>query len=396
MSLVIALAAIGGGCSAVVDPEVLLIRCEARSGAADPCAERGLTCEGGTCQHCEPDAELCDGRDNDCDGQIDEGHDADGDGFTWCGGGQPELVDCVPDDDAVHPALENEGSARELCDGRDNDCDSQVDEDPSCEPTRSCAVGSCADGLVCDREQDRCVMPRTRGSLCSSDAECSDGFCVTTAAFGLDDVLSDSLCATACCKDADCASGSVCVQSGSGARVCLPTEIAGRQRGEEGDRCSRSGDCASGVCQDGRCVATCSGDDDCGRATCRLNVTTSTLLEGAGAWICGEPGGRDAAGSLCTSFDPGACRSALCLASRCAAPCGSDADCDDGFACRYASVRGLLGGGRVTACVSMSSAEDFDTRAPCCTSADCDEGQSCRPMRAGEAWGMYCQAMPVD
>jgi hypothetical protein len=393
--LVVALAAASVGCSAVVDPEVLLIRCETQSGTVDPCAERGLTCSGGTCQPCAPEAELCDGRDNDCDGHIDEGHDADNDGFTWCGGGRTELVDCVPDDGAIHPTEDGRDGAEERCDGRDNDCDSEVDEDPRCEPTRSCVEGSCSEGLVCDRDQDRCVVPRTRGSSCQSDAECSDGFCVSTAAVGLDDVLADSLCATACCKDANCPEGSVCVQSGSGARVCLPAEIAGRQSGQEGERCTTSGQCASGVCQDRRCVATCSSDEDCGTETCRLNVATSTLLEGAGAWICGEPGGRDMPGSLCTSFDPAACQSALCLSSRCVAPCGADADCAEGYACRYTVVRGLLGGGRVTACVSASATESVNG-ATCCTSDDCGEGEMCKPMRAGDAWGMYCQAQPVD
>ena len=86
-------------------------------------------------------------------------------------------------------------------------------------------------------------------------------------------MLNDNLCGTACCKDFDCPENSVCVQSGSGARVCLPIEIAGRQRAQAGERCSRSSDCASGVCQDRKCIATCSSDADCnGGEMCRLNV----------------------------------------------------------------------------------------------------------------------------
>jgi hypothetical protein len=382
----------------VVDPETLLIRCETRSGEVDPCAERGLTCSGGICQPCEPDPELCDGRDNDCDGMSDEGHDPDRDGFTWCGGGLPEMIDCVPDDGAIHPRPEAMGSNLEPCDGRDNDCDEEVDEDPACEPMRDCTLDGCEEGLLCDLEQDRCVAPRTRGSACRNDAECAPGFCVDTAALGLDDLSADGLCATACCKDADCEDGGVCVQSGSGARVCLPAEIAGRQLEQEGESCSLSRECASGVCQGGRCVATCSTDADCDDETCRLNVATSTLLEGAGAWICGAPGGRDAAGELCTSFDRDACRSALCLRSRCAAPCATDADCSEGFACRYTTVQGLLGAGRVTACVPLAAGEEAPERpaATCCTVADCAGSETCRPAAVGEEWGMYCQSVAVD
>lgn len=69
-------------------------------------------------------AEVCgDGADNDCDGSVDDGcascADADGDGFgaLSCGG-----TDC----DDTTPALSP--TAAEVCDSIDNDCDGEVDE----------------------------------------------------------------------------------------------------------------------------------------------------------------------------------------------------------------------------------------------------------------------------
>jgi hypothetical protein len=85
--------------------------------------------------------ERCDGVDNNCDGQVDEGlattwyADVDGDGFGDDANGTDGCFpteehstaiggDCDDADPRVHPA------GTETCDGRDNDCNGQVD-DPS-------------------------------------------------------------------------------------------------------------------------------------------------------------------------------------------------------------------------------------------------------------------------
>jgi len=65
------------------------------------------------------DVEECDGLDNDGDGQTDEGFDSDGDGFVTCG----EQLDCDDDDAAINPGAEEaEGNLT------DDDCDGLVDE----------------------------------------------------------------------------------------------------------------------------------------------------------------------------------------------------------------------------------------------------------------------------
>jgi len=112
----------------------------------------GYTATGGDCDDSDADVhpnaeEVCDGVDNDCDGETDEGDavdaetwytDADGDGFgdaetaqTACAasGLVADSTDCDDADPAAHPGGE------EICDGHDNDCDGTIDADVSDAPT---------------------------------------------------------------------------------------------------------------------------------------------------------------------------------------------------------------------------------------------------------------------
>ena len=142
----------------------------------------------------EPEA-TCDGKDNDCDGEVDEGCDDDGDG--WCDADMNHAsgancqysvddgADCDDDPntggDAVNP------DEAEICDGKDNDCDDDVDEgcdddgdgwcDADMEATSEATCGyNSANGADCDDDPSAggdAVHPGAPGLCDGYDNDCN-------------------------------------------------------------------------------------------------------------------------------------------------------------------------------------------------------------------------------
>ncbi len=183
----------------------------------------GYTDQGGDCDDADsashPGAEeTCDGVDNDCDGDVDEGiatsswyADGDADGYgdagtsvTTCGQPSGHVADDTDCDDAdpwTHPG------AAEICDEVDNDCDGDVDEGVSTSTwyadadgdgygdasssMEACAPGSgwTPDGTDCD-DGDSAVNPGAEELCDEVDNDC-DGT-VDVAATDADTWYADS------------------------------------------------------------------------------------------------------------------------------------------------------------------------------------------------------------
>ncbi len=142
--------------------------------------------------------ELCDGLDNDCDGQPENSGDVDGDGVSVCAG------DCDDNNAAIFPG------ATETCDGLDNDCDGAVDQGF----TDNDGDGA-ADCVDCD-DNDATAFPGNVEICDAVDNDCDttvdEGFDADNDSF-FDDA--DAGCSAAYGANADCNDGNAAVYPGA-------------------------------------------------------------------------------------------------------------------------------------------------------------------------------------
>lgn len=157
---------------------------------------------------CIPTVEICGDRiDQNCDGRDTSCGDTDRDGIEACRAGD-DLTMCDCDDSRadVYPPFGTVPGASELCDGRDNDCDGRVDESAEC--CEGCAyLGAersrgdvCLPSGVCD-----CSTQAGEG-VCPAGYRCCSSGCVDANT----DINHCGLCNAACTNQADRCVGGEC------------------------------------------------------------------------------------------------------------------------------------------------------------------------------------------
>ena len=324
--------------------------------------------------------ETCDGRDEDCDGVTDNTCDDDGDGYCDIDAMVAGTPSVCPDGpgDCDDEDPDFHPGADERCDGRDQDCDGETDE----------AYVDCQ-GRRCTGDGDDYFE--------TTEATCEAGACVSpdprscrlyTCSEG---GAEGDRCAETCANDTFCVAAAHCEKDAS---TCVPDV-------PDGGPCAAPNECASGHCQNGYCCAAgdcCDVADHCPVQFTREAVcddqTTCQGHRGAASCVdhvCGDGPdvdddracGRDLLAVDCSPNAP-----LYCTADpdqtppQCSDVCLADGDCVDGYHCDERCLPDRPDGGPCdenSDCVSGHCENGF-----CCAAGDCCQlAEDCPPQYGG-------------
>jgi len=148
----------------------VLTGCPGSNNAGDVDGD-GHSVDDGDCDDTDPAVypgatDVCDGKDNDCNGTADDEFDRDGDGISTCGddGDYGTLDDdCDDNDDSIYP------NAEELCDGIDNDCTGRADDAEGVDEDQD---GVCVEEGDCD-DTDPTAYPGATEYCNGVDNDCN-------------------------------------------------------------------------------------------------------------------------------------------------------------------------------------------------------------------------------
>jgi hypothetical protein len=345
--------------------------------------------------------EKCNGRDDNCNNQIDEGFDQDNDTFTTCGtkpggGLDVQRIDCNDTNSFVFPGKATDCGAAatpNTANGVDDNCNGYVDETCNCTNTdqdgdgvTKCA-GDCNDSdpaifpgktEVCDGKDNDCDKDTIDNCDVSDPCGYKQGnswnrwptgtdvckpslICVSNVATGA--LTCGSFCnqtVGAGTKDS-CASGQGCnrdLLDSDALHLCSVTATGAKTTGQAcsantaaGDAECRTGDCFSEGGQT-YCTDRCTHQSGCGSTT---TCTIQKLPLTSGPFKIGDDyssycklnsiiTGTKTTGQTCTAGST-ECKAGVeaCFNGKCAEPCCSNSDCASGYGCSISGPRAYTG-----------------------------------------------------
>ncbi len=338
------------------------------------CTEDGLS----DCDAAAPAEEVCNGQDDNCDGDIDEALFVEGDyvnlcddeddctkdlclGQSGCQNSALTGTECSDEDPCTVVDLCQEG----VCVGQPVDCE----DDNPCTDDSCSAEGGCthvANTLPCDDEDvctvgDHCTQGQCMGQPvscdCQADADClklEDGdLCNGILHCNLNtypyqcEVVPESVvvCPQPSGPDAPCLEPACDVATGE----CSLVPAHEGAPCADGDACTVGDTCQQGNCQSGP-DANCNDGNPCTDDTCD---PVAGCLHGNNTQTCTD-------GNVCTAGD--VCHSGVCLP-------GTALDCDDGNPCTDDACDNDLG------CTSMANQLPCNDGNACTTGDVCQGGQ---------------------
>jgi hypothetical protein len=203
-----------------------------------------------------PGFEVCDGKDNDCDGIADEGLPD-----LMCGVGECAVIQASCVAGAARACVPAAPTA-EICDGKDNDCNGMIDDGI---PMLTCGVGACARSTVACMAGTAqvCTPGASSPELCDGLDNNCDG--------AIDEGLGNKTCGIGACLRTVAA----CVNGASNS--CMP--------GAPGvETCNGIDDDCDGVIDNGMCgpTTTCPANQS-------VNPNTTVALSATAVSPAGRP-----------------------------------------------------------------------------------------------------------